>query len=142
MPRTTTIQPWMTLEEMQAWLRAPVDRQEYQRRLTIWILFRKPMPAAQVADLLGISVQAVWKWVGEYNRLGPEGLKRTGRGGRRTGLLLLPAEKALAKLLHRLRDREPKPPVSSLLPQVCRMLGREVPLHFLHRVLRRWPKEG
>ena len=142
MAHTTMIQPWMTPEEMRAWLLAPADRQEYQRRLAIWILARQPMPAAQVADLLGVSVQAVWKWAGEYNHLGPEGLQRSGRGGRRTSLLPLAAEQALAKFLHRLRNREPQPSVRSLQPRVHQLLGREVPLHYLHRVLRRWPVQG
>lgn len=141
MPRTTTIKPWLSLEDLRAWSLAPTARQEYQRRLAIWILASHPMPTHVVADLLGVSVQAIWKWVAEFNRLGPEGLERTGRGGRRQATLPLAAEKALAAKLHDLRQRFPKLSVRNLQPEINRVLGREVPLHYLYRLLRRWPQE-
>ncbi len=55
----------------------------YQRRLAIWLTEVGPFAAHRVAEFLAISTQAVWKWLGEYNALGPQGLERHGRGGRR-----------------------------------------------------------
>ena len=39
-------------------------------------------PLEEIADLLQISTPAVWLWVKQFNRQGPEGLSRAGRGGR------------------------------------------------------------
>ena len=40
----------------------------------------------------GVSKQAVWLWIGQDNQSSPEGLRRSGRGGRRWSLLELKEE--------------------------------------------------
>lgn len=77
------IQPWLSTEGLQAWLREAPDKSSYQRRLAIWLTGVSRLPAHRVAESLCVSKQAVWLWIAQYNRQGPEGLHRVGRGGRR-----------------------------------------------------------
>jgi transposase len=56
-----------------------------QKRLAVWLTFAGPFHAARVAELLGVARVSVWRWVARYNRLGPEGLGPSHRGGRRHG---------------------------------------------------------
>jgi transposase len=138
MSRPTRVAPWKTRDELLAWLKEASTKGEYQRRLVIWMAVVQPMPAVNVAEALGISMQAVWKWTSEYNRLGPDGLDRIGRGGRRRALLSLSAERALVVKVRALQSREPRPSLRSLLPEVRRTVRREVPLHYLYRLMTRW----
>ena len=77
------IEPWLSTEGLQAWVREAADKSSYQRRLTIWLTGVSRLPAHRVAESLCVSKQAVWLWIAQYNRQGPEGLRRSGRGGRR-----------------------------------------------------------
>jgi len=74
-------------EELRDWVREPTDRASYQRRLAIWMTHHAGFHAQKVADLLQVAQSSVWKWIGEYNRCGPAGLERKGRGGRRWAFL-------------------------------------------------------
>lgn len=73
MRRPAPIKPWLSAEDLQIWVREAKSRGEYQKRLAIWLTFIGPYPAHQVAMLLGVSKQAVWLWVSQYNQRGPEG---------------------------------------------------------------------
>ena len=138
MSRLTHVAPWMTREEFLVWLKEAGTKDEYQRRLVIWMTVVQPRPARALAEALGISTQAVWKWISEYNRLGPEGLARPGRGGRRRALLSLSAERALLLKIRKLQSRNPRASLASLLPEVQRTVRLEVPLHYLYRLMTRW----
>jgi transposase len=73
MRRPAQIKPWLSEEELLAWLRDSPDRPSYQRRLTIWLTWTKALHAEEVAQMLGVSKQAIWLWIGQYNKEGPEG---------------------------------------------------------------------
>lgn len=141
MTRTAQIIAWMSQDEMHAWLKGAETKVEYQHRLVIWMAVTHPMPANQVADMLGISTQAVWKWIGEYNHSGPEGLARLGRGGRRRALFSLAMEKSLVERIRTLQAHKPSPSIRSLVSQVSKILGRKISVDYLYRLLRRWPAE-
>ena len=87
MRRPVKLEPWFSAEQLVAWMQEAPDKPSYQRRLAIWLTHLGPFPASEVAKMLGVSKQAVWKWVSEYNQRGADGLDREGRGGRRWGLL-------------------------------------------------------
>jgi transposase len=136
------LSPWFTPDELVAWLQEAPDKASYQRRLAIWLTHLGPFPAGEVAAMLGISKQAVWKWVSAYNRQGPGGLDREGRGGRRWGLLSEEEERAL---LARFAARAKSGDIVSakqLLPEVCEAVGREVSLAYVYKLLHRqqWRK--
>lgn len=136
------LEPWFSAEQLVAWLQEAPDKASYQRRLSIWLTHIGPFPAGEVATMLGVSKQAVWKWVSEYNEHGPEGLDREGRGGRRWGLLSIEEEQ---RLLSRFAAQARSGDIVSakqLLPAVCEAVGREVSLAYVYKLLHRqaWRK--
>jgi transposase len=94
--------------------------------------------------MLGISKQAVWLWVGQYNRNGPEGLVRQGRGGRRWSLLSWSQEEALLKSFEKRALEGEVITAKQMLPKICQATGGEVSLAYVYRLLRRhqWRKLG
>jgi transposase len=90
-----SIHPWLSLEDLQVWVREAPDKSSYQRRLAVWLTQVGGLAAHSVAEFLCASKQAVWLWISQYNRKGPEGLDREGRGGRRWAYLSLAQEQAL-----------------------------------------------
>jgi transposase len=136
------LEPWFSAEQLVAWMQEAPDKASYQRRLAVWLTHLGPFPAAEVAAMLGVSKQAVWKWVSEYNQRGPDGLDREGRGGRRWGLLTDEQERAV---LERFAVRARSGDIVSakqLLPEICRVAGREVSLAYVYKLLHRqqWRK--
>lgn len=142
MRNPSQLRPWFSPEELLAWVQEAGNRMDYQKRLAIWLTRAGPFHAADVARYLGISKQAVWLWVGQYNRQGPEGLERTGRGGRRWGYLT-PEEEG--ELLAGFLERASRGEVVTALHlhrDICRRLGREVSIAYVYKLLHRnhWRK--
>ena len=94
--------------------------------------------------MLGVSKQAVWLWVSQYNKDGLEGLVRQGRGGRRWSLLSWPREEALLKSFEKKALGGELITVKQMLPKICQAAGEEVSLAYVYRLLRRhqWRKLG
>jgi transposase len=138
------IKSWLSEEEFLVWLREAPDREAYQKRLAIWLTKIGPFPAHEVARMLGISKQAVWLWVGQYNKDGPEGLVRQGRGGRRWSLLSWPQEETVLKSFEKRALGGELITVKQMLPGICEATGEEVSLAYVYRLLRRhqWRKLG
>jgi transposase len=110
--------------------------------LAIWLTHAGPFAAHRVADLLAVSTQAVWKWVAEYNSLGPSGLDRKGRGGRRWGLMTLDEERAF--LAEHLAEAETGDLLTAkqLSSALSKKLGQEVSIDYIYGLLHRhqWRK--
>jgi transposase len=137
MRRPAQIFPWQTRSELRNWVRSAPDKAAYERRLAIWLTSEGSFAASGVARLLAISTQAVWKWIGEYNKSGPSGLERKGRGGRRRSLMQIEEERKFL-VAHFLSD-EARPLASEeqlrcILTEAYR---REVSLTFVRRLLSR-----
>jgi transposase len=82
------IKPWLSLPQLSEWVcAASADAGLLRKRLVVWLMALQPCHARQVAALLGVSVVSVWRWVGRYNRGGPQALGASRRGGRRRGHL-------------------------------------------------------
>jgi hypothetical protein len=80
------IKPWLSLPQLTEWVcAASADATLLRKRLVVWLMALHPCHARQVAALLGVSVVSVWRWVGRYNRGGPQALGTSRRGGRRRG---------------------------------------------------------
>lgn len=135
------IREHLPVEQLFAWLQQAPDQEAYKRRLAIWLTHTGRLHARQVAQIVGCSVPAVWLWIGQYNRLGPAGLARTGRGGRRWGLLTAEQEECLVDELARQTPRGQTPTAREL--QVCieKRISREVSLPYVYKLLARhnWP---
>src|SRR5689334_15188030 len=80
------IRAWLTPAAMVKWVyAASAEPMLLRKRLAVWLTAAGPFYAARVAQLLSVAEVSVWRWVGRYNRLGPEGLGPSRRGGRRHG---------------------------------------------------------
>ena len=99
MRKPAQIESWLTPEEWLSWLKEAPSVEAYQKRLAVWLTCLGPLHAQEIAKMLGVSKQAVWLWLGQYNKHGPVGLDRKGRGGRRWSLISWEEEETLLKSL-------------------------------------------
>ena len=146
MRNPSVLTPWFTTDQLMVWVREAPDKGAYQRRLAVWLTHSARLPANRIANLLVVSVQAVWKWVAEYNSLGPAGLDRKGRGGRRWALMSLEDERAfLAQFLARAEAGDLLT-AKQIHPELCRALGQDVSMDYVYKLLHRhdwrklWPR--
>ena len=142
MRKPSALSPWYTTAQLTAWVKEAPDKTAYQRRLAIWLTHTGPFPAHRVADLLAVSTQAVWKWLGEYNTRGPDGLDRKGRGGRRWGLMTLDQERAFLAEQLALAESGDLLTAKQLRPALSKAVGQEVSLDYVYALLHRheWRK--
>lgn len=143
MRKPAQIKPWLDETDLGQWTREAKGAEELRRRLSVWLTFLG-YAAHEVAYWLQVSKQAVWLWVGQYNRRGPGGLEREGRGGWRCGFLSLEKE---AEILGELEQRAQKGDVltaKQILPLLSQAAGRPVSMPYVYRVLHRhrWRKLG
>lgn len=144
MSRTTKLVPWLSEIELLAWVRQAETRGDYQKRLTVWLTHLYQYPAHQIAAMLAVSTQAVWLWLGQYNRQGPGSLTPSKRGGRRWGFLSLAQETDLLTAFHEQAHAGKVLTARQLQAQVNRVVGRDVSLAYVYRLLHRhdWRKLG
>jgi len=126
------------------WVRSSRTADEYRRRVAVWLIHFEKWSAHEIGEMIGVSVQAVWLWVGQYNKQGPEGLLRTGRGGRRWAFL---TEEEERKFLTGWDERAlcgQIITVKQMHEEVCRRIGKPVSLDYIYRLLHRnrWRKLG
>ena len=130
------IKEWQGEAEMSAWVREASDQQTYCRRTAIWLTRTAPLHAHKVAAMLGVSKQAVWLWIRQYNEKGPTGLGRQGRGGARKVVL---DDKEVGRLIERLRRRRgagAAPTGREVQGFLAEELGREVSSSYAYGFLR------
>lgn len=131
------IEPHLSVEKMFQWLQRAPDQSSHKKRMAIWLTFTGKIHAPKVAEILGVSTQAVWLWISQYNSKGPDGLKRKGRGGRRWAFLSREQEaKILEPFLKRARLGN-FARAAEVKPVVERALGRSVSMSYIYRMLRR-----
>ena len=144
MRRPALIHQWLSRERLQAWVKKARSREEYQKRLAIWMTLTGRFPAHRVASLLVVSKQAVWLWVSQYNRLGPDGLQRRGRGGRHRAYLSLTQEAALLDSLQKRAQRGDAPTARQVQEEVSHATRIKVSISYVYRLFDRigWRKVG
>ena len=104
----------------------------------------QPLFDTQVAAMVCGSNQAVWLWIGQYNRDGPDGLRRHGRGGRRWSYLTWDQEKELLRSLENRAQAGEIITAKQMLPEIEALVGAEVSKGYVYKLLRRhdWRKLG
>ncbi len=144
MRKPTRIEPWLTPEELLSWVKEAPTVEAYQKRLAVWLTHLGPFHAEKTAKMLGVSKQAIWLWLGQYNKHGPAGLGRKGRGGRRWSLISWEEEESLLKSLAARASEGQGLTAKQLLPEVKKAVGREISLGYVYALLRRhrWRKLG
>ena len=128
---------WMSEKELEQWVRKDSSREDYQKRIAIWMTLVGPFPAHRVAELLLVSKQSVWLWVGQYNRLGPSGLQRRGRGGRHWAYLSLEQETDLLESLQRRAQVGETPRAVQVQKEISKTTGREVSISYVYNLFDR-----
>ena len=139
-----TVQPWLSTDELQGWVREAPDKESYQRRLAVWLTQVGQLPAHQIAEWLCVSKQAIWLWVGQYNRQGPEGLDRQGRGGRRWAYLSLEEEETFLRRFQRQAAEGRGLTAKQWHAQLVERAGRKLTVGYVYGLLHRhgWRKLG
>ena len=128
---------WLSLDKMFRWLQAAPDEASHKRRMAIWLTHTGKLHANKVAQALGVSTQAVWLWIRQYNQSGPDGLERKGRGGRRWGFLTPEQENRLLRPLIQ-RARAGHPPQPSTVKRIIEdQLKSPVSMSYVYRLLQR-----
>lgn len=138
------LKPWLGEFEFLAWLRESQGAAEYQRKLVLWLTHYGKWNSAMIAEMAGVSQPAVWRWVSQYNRLGPQGIHRQGRGGRRRGHM---SEDAEREFLHSLENEAIAGSIltaKKVHAALCKRLGKPVSLGSAYDLLHRhqWRKIG
>lgn len=131
------IKNWLSVEKMFQWLQNAPDESSHKRRMAIWLTHTGKLHANKVADILNVSTQAVWLWIGQYNATGPSGLNRIGRGGRRWCYLTHDEESQLLKPFMRAVQAGQQLKPSSLKPIVEAKLEKKVSMPYIYRLLSR-----
>lgn len=127
----------LSLDRMFRWLQAAPDEASHKRRMAIWLTHTGRLHAHKVAEVLGVSTQAVWLWIRQYNQGGPDGLERKGRGGRRWGLMTPERETGLLRPLIQ-RARAGHPPKPNAVRQIIeKELNGPVSMSYVYRLLKR-----
>ena len=131
------IKDWLGIDKMFRWLQEAPDEAAHKRRMAIWLTYTGRLHAHQIAGILGVSTQAIWLWIRQYNRHGPAGLVRNGRGGRRWAFMTPEQEATLLDPLMQ-RARAGDPPETRAIRQIIEEeLGRGVSMSYVYRLLRR-----
>jgi transposase len=136
--RVAEIKPWLSAGKMANWVASAPDEAASKRRSAIWLTSTQKLPAHKAAEILGVSTQAVWLWVGQYNKAGPAGLERKGRGGRRWAFLTAAEEAELLKPFIRSARSYPPPNTKRIKQAVEEKLGRKVSAAYVYRLLNRY----
>ncbi|MDB5104174.1 MAG: hypothetical protein JWP91_1863 [Fibrobacteres bacterium] len=131
------ISPWLTDDELAAWVREAPTLDAYKKREAIWLTRRGPFHAHKVSELLQVSKQAVWLWIKQYNQGGPDSLDRKGRGGRRRAYLSLEQERALVERLQSQVAKGQGRKAKELLPEVLEAVGQNVSVAYVYRLMQR-----
>ena len=136
------IKDWMNQDEMLLWLNEAADKASYQRRMAIWLTYTGRIHAHKVALMLGISTQSVWAWISRYNTVGPTGLHRQERGGRKWAFMSTDAEKEILLNLLKHTKNTRLPDVNTVKLTVEQKLGKKVSLPYIYKLLKRhnWPR--
>jgi len=129
------IKPYLSVEKMFRWLQNAPDQASYKRRMAIWLTFTGRLHAPKIAEVLGVSSQAVWLWIRQYNTKGPTGLNRKGRGGRRWAFLTLRQEAELLKPLLQKAKSASAPKAAQIREVIEKHLGRKVSMPYVYRML-------
>ena len=131
------IKPYLSINGMFQWLQNAPDEESHRRRMAIWLTHTGNLYAKQVAKVLGVSVQAVWLWIRQYNTQGPSGLERSGRGGRRWGFLTPEQEiELLRPYIRKLRNGVVTNP-SEIKKVIEQKLSEAVSMSYVYRLLQR-----
>ena len=132
-----TIRPHLSINEMFQWLQNAPDEGAHKRRMAVWLTHTGNLHAKQVAKIVGVSTQAVWLWIRQYNDKGPAGLERAGRGGRRWSLMTIKQEADILKpYIRKLHNGDVTSPLE-IKKAIEQKLEKTISMPYVYRLLQR-----
>lgn len=132
-----TIKKWISIEKMFQWLQQAPDETSHKRRMAIWLTHTGRLHANKVAEILGVSTQAIWLWIRQYNEKGPEGLNRKGRGGRRWAFMSQAKEIEFLRPFIRRAKNGDAPKADEIKAKAEKFLNRKLTKPYIYRLLHR-----
>ena len=131
------IKQWISIEQMFQWLRQGPDEMSHKRRMAIWLTHTGRLHANKVAEILGVSTQAVWLWIHQYNDNGPKALDRKGRGGRRWAFMSETEEIEFLQPFIRQAKHGDTPKADEIKAKAENLLNKKLSKSYIYRLLHR-----
>jgi len=127
----------LPIEEIKRRMISSKDIQERNRWQGLYLAKAKGFSANEIADMIGVSVFTVNKWVYNYNRKGEESIYSQKRGGNRTSYLSWEEEEALLSEIAKRAEKGQIVIVRMIKTEIESKLGHAVskdyPYDLLHR---------
>lgn len=89
------LKPWLKPRALRLWVDDSDTPAQHRRRLAVWMGSLGRYTAGEIAEVLGVTDDAVGRWLRQYNESGPETFDGPGRGGRRHARMDVEAEARL-----------------------------------------------
>ena len=128
---------WIAQDKMFVWLLESTDEFSLKRRLSIWLFQVVGLSASRIAEIIGISKQAVWLWNRDYNLKGPKSITRRGRGGRNWAFLTIEQEKSIINFFINKSHQGQKVKPIVIKQKIEQVLERKVSMPYVYRLLKR-----
>lgn len=121
----------LTADELKLRMQSSANIIERNRWQALYLAAGWQISASEIADIIGISVYSVNKWVSQYNRKGVESIYAKPRGGRRSSFLTWQQEE---ELLKELSER-----ANEGLLVMIKMVKAEIEQRLQHQVSKDYP---
>lgn len=127
----------ITADELKVRMLNSKDIQERNRWQALYMAKAKGFSAREIADIVGVSVYSINKWVYNFNHLGEESVYSHGRGGNRTSFLSWEEEEELLAEIGKQAEKGLLVVVKTIKAEIEARIGRLVskdyPYDLLHR---------
>jgi len=142
MSKLTTVEPHLSVAEIQERIKQTVGFVRVQKWLVIYNAAVDPRPAGEIAKHTGLALQTVRNLISQYNRQGPQALEGPGKGGRRRAYLTREEE---AEFLQAFRERALTGQAAAAMEikrTLEKKLGHQVDKSMVYKMLKRhgWRK--
>lgn len=124
-------------EELRHRMLASKDIQEHKRWQALYLAKSKALSAKELADMIGVSVYTINKWVYNYNRIGEESVYSQKRGGNRTSFLSWEEEEELLREISKRADKGLIVVVKTIKAEIESKIGHTVSKDFPYDLLHR-----
>lgn len=127
----------LTVEELKLRMLNSNDIREHNRWQALYLAKAKQFSAKEIADMIGVSIYTINKWVYSYNNIGEQSVYSKQRGGNRTSFLSWEEEE---KLLSVITERAEKGKIvivkmikAEIESQIGHAVSKDYPYDLLHR---------
>jgi len=127
----------LSAEELKLRMLNSKDIQEHKRWQALYMAKAKGLSAREIADIAGVSVYTVNKWVYNYNHKGEQSIYSRSRGGNRTSFLSWEEEEELLQEISKRTDKGLLVVVKTIKAEIeskiKRTVSKDYPYDLLHR---------